>query len=165
MAITNGHPQCGWCHAVFTPKKPWQKYCSVKCQYTDNNNSKKRGQTNFGRCARCDASLANKKSHALYCSKTCKNMDHTFKHRSKTRVASVARRAELYRRDGGACYICLQPLAIDNFELDHLIPVAKNGSNHQENLAVSCTSCNRARGTRIGIAQYKKLMELRESQN
>ena len=161
MAITNGHLECHFCKNAYEQKKPWQKYCSVKCQYTHTNNKRKRDQTNFGLCARCGKSLREKKAHAIYCSKTCKSMDHTFKHRSKTRVHSVARRKEIYDRDRGKCYICNDPLTLKSFELDHLLPVARNGSNAPENLAVCCLPCNRSRGTKLGIRQLQKLFELR----
>lgn len=88
-------------------------------------------------------------------------MDHTFKHRSKTRVDGVARRKEIYERDQGKCYMCGKELTFKSFELDHLLPVSRNGSNGKENLAVSCQSCNRSRGTKLGIRQLQKLFELR----
>ena len=161
MAITNGHHYCLFCKLKFVQIRPWQKYCTIKCQYTDSNNQKKRGQTNFGNCSRCNASLENKRSNAIYCSKTCKSMDHTFKHRSKTRVLQTARRRELWDRDKGTCYLCNKQVSIREFELDHLIPVSRNGDNSAQNLAVCCMFCNRSRGTKLGIRQLEKLFELR----
>ena len=161
MAITNGHHPCLFCKTSFAAIKPWQKYCSYKCQYTHANNKKKRGITNTGLCARCGKSLQEKKSHAIYCSKTCKSMDHNFKHRSNTRIPGVARRKEIYERDNGRCYLCSNPMLFDSFELDHLVPVSRQGTNEPENLAVCCLFCNRSRGTKLGIRQLQKLFELR----
>jgi 5-methylcytosine-specific restriction endonuclease McrA len=161
MAITNGHQECLFCKSVFEVVKPWQKYCSYQCQYTHANSKKKRGITNKGFCARCRKSLEHKKSHAIYCSMTCKSMDHNFKHRSKTRTHGVARRREIYDRDNGSCYLCFTPISFESFELDHLVPVSRAGSNAPENLAVCCLSCNRSRGTKLGIRQLQKLFELR----
>jgi endogenous inhibitor of DNA gyrase (YacG/DUF329 family) len=164
MAITKGQLEqrvCLHCGKEYSPVKPWQKACSYVCAYTHRNDKRKRGITNYGECARCGSSLNNKKAHAIYCSKTCKSMDHTFKHRSKTRVAGVSRRKKIYERDNRQCYICHKQLTLLEVELDHLIPVAKNGHSGPENLAVSCRFCNRSRGARIGIEQLAKLDELR----
>ena len=152
---------CLHCGSTYQPTKPWQKACSYVCGYTRQNNKRKRGITNQKLCARCGNNLQHKKAHAIYCSKTCKSMDHNFKHRSKTRVQGVARRRAIYERDNRTCYICKTPLQLKDVHLDHLIPVAKNGSSEADNLAVSCGFCNRSRGTRIGTAQLNKLAELR----
>jgi len=164
MTITKGQLEqrlCLHCGSGYQPTRQWQKTCSYLCAYTRRNAANRRGITNNGACARCGNGLQHKKAHAIYCSKTCKSMDHTFKHRSKTRVTGVSRRKEIYERDNGKCYICQKQLALIEVELDHLIPVAKNGHSGPENLAVSCRFCNRSRGARIGIAQLAKLDELR----
>lgn len=164
MTISNGHQklkQCLNCNALFTPVRNWQKNCSNVCSYTRRNNLRKRDITNHGSCARCGKSLEHKKSHAIYCSKTCVSMDHSFKHRAKTRTQGTARRKAIYERDEGQCYLCKQPVSFKNFELDHLLPVSRNGDSSPQNLAVSCMSCNRRRGTKLGIEQLIKLSELR----
>jgi hypothetical protein len=152
---------CDVCGDKFLANKPWQKRCSHICGYTFQNKKNKKQQPNNKACARCSNSLANKKSNAIYCSKTCKSMDHTFKHRSKTRVLGVARRQAIYERDLRSCYMCLSPLEAKGFHLDHLVPVARGGDNSQTNLAVSCADCNKRRGTTIGVRQLEKLYELR----
>lgn len=161
MTISKGQQGiCIVCNKPFIATRYSQKACSYVCGYTVQNAKRKRGITNHGHCARCGKSLAEKKSHAIYCSKTCKSMDHTFKHRSKTRVLGVARRRYVFERDGGKCYMCGIELTLDTFELDHLLPVAKGGSNSESNLAVSCRRCNRSRGTRMGEQQLLKLSKL-----
>jgi hypothetical protein len=161
MAITNGHLVCPFCSTQFIKKSYQQIYCSIKCQYTDTNRKRALRRVNKGSCSRCGASLANRRVDAMYCSKSCKSMDHTFKHRSKTRVLGVARRQAIYERDLRSCYMCLSPLEAKGFHLDHLVPVARGGDNSQANLAVSCADCNKRRGTTIGVRQLEKLYELR----
>jgi 5-methylcytosine-specific restriction endonuclease McrA len=68
---------------------------------------------------------------------------------------------EVYKRDERKCYICQKELLINEVELDHLIPVSRNGHSGLDNLAVSCQFCNRSRGTTIGVDQLRKLLELR----
>jgi hypothetical protein len=152
---------CMACLAVYTPTRNWQKACSYKCGYTYRNNAKKRGVTNFRECARCSKGLQDKFANAIYCSRTCKALDHNFKHRAKTRTQGVSRRREIYERDGGQCYMCQKELELNQVELDHLVPASRLGDSSPANLAVSCMTCNRSRGTKIGIQQLTKLYELR----
>lgn len=164
MAITNGSKViCNFCSLPFEPKKSWQLYCSYVCGYNGQNAKKKRGITNLGHCARCGKELSHKKAHAIYCSRTCKSIDHTFKKRGKTRFTTTARRRVIFERDLATCYICKKSVDFTDFHLDHLIPVAKGGSSEPKNLAVACPQCNRRRGVRIGIEQFKKILELEES--
>jgi len=157
----NSPRTCNNCLATYKPTRDWQKACSRKCAYTYRNSLKKRGVTNFGTCARCNKGLQHKFANAIYCSRTCKAMDHTFKHRAKTRTAGVSRRREIFERDNRRCYMCHKDLALKEVELDHLVPASRFGDSGPQNLAVSCRGCNRSRGTKIGIQQLSKLYELR----
>lgn len=152
---------CQLCACSYTPKTKWQKACSYECGYRMQNAKIVRGQTNFGSCMRCGKSLKSKRANAIYCSRTCKSMDHTFKHRPKTRTVSTARRREIYERDNGMCYLCGISLNLKDIHLDHLIPSSRGGDSSPENLAVACAFCNQSRGSRITIDQLRKLFELR----
>jgi hypothetical protein len=149
---------CDVCLIQFQPKKKWQKRCSAKCGYTFQNKKIANPRLD-GNCARCNKSLAGKRKDAIYCSKSCGSMDHNFKHRSHTRITGVARRLEILNRDQAICYICNKKIT-DKFEIDHLIPVSKDGSNDASNLAATHPTCNKKRGSRIGEQQLSKLAEL-----
>jgi hypothetical protein len=56
-------------------------------------------------------------------------------------------RNEVWRRDGGKCVECG---SVQNLEFDHVIPVAKGGSNTARNLRILCEPCNRRKSDRIG---------------
>lgn len=165
MAIVNGleTKACQYCQTAFIPKRYWQITCSYKCGYYFQNAKKKRAVSNPGNCARCNAGLQGKRSNAMYCSKTCKSMEHTQKHRGKTRFATTARRFHIYERDNKSCYACGVALEFSKVELDHLVPVSRGGDSSPENLAVSCQFCNRSRGSKIGITQLFKINELRKT--
>ena len=64
---------------------------------------------------------------------------------TKTQREEVSKRAE------GLCEYCLSPEDFSNstFELDHIIPTAKNGETVSENLAFSCSGCNKYKSQRI----------------
>lgn len=54
----------------------------------------------------------------------------------------------LIERDGGFCHYCCRKLPAEIATLDHITPVAKGGSNHNENLVLSCRWCNEHKGTK-----------------
>jgi len=56
-------------------------------------------------------------------------------------------RNEVWRRDGGKCVECG---SVYNLEFDHVIPVAKGGSNTARNLRILCESCNRRKSDSLG---------------
>jgi len=153
---------CPICATDFFPVTSWQICCSYECGYKKQNAKHVRNNINEGRCARCNKSLRHKRKDAIYCSQTCGSMDHTAKHRAKTRVVGVARRRLIWERDDGLCYLCKKKTSFQQFELDHLVPVSRGGDNSENNLSVTHRSCNRSRGTRIEAAQLFRLYELRE---
>jgi 5-methylcytosine-specific restriction endonuclease McrA len=153
--------QCVKCGANFSQYRPNHLACSYACSYHHQNHRRPNNQ-NDGRCLRCSLSLNHRRLHAIYCSKTCKSMDHTAKHRAKTRTKGVARRYEIYERDQGKCYMCQQSISLDIAELDHLIPVSKGGSSDPSNIALSCRPCNRRRGANLGEKQFSKLAEMKK---
>ena len=52
----------------------------------------------------------------------------------------------VWRRDQGRCVNCGSQ---ERLEFDHIIPVAKGGSNTARNLQLLCERCNRKKGARI----------------
>ena len=55
-------------------------------------------------------------------------------------------RREVWRRDGGKCVKCDSR---EKLEYDHIIPVAKGGSNTVRNIELLCESCNRSKSHSI----------------
>lgn len=52
----------------------------------------------------------------------------------------------VWRRDGGQCVRCG---SAERLECDHIIPLAKGGSNTERNLQLLYESCNRKKGTEL----------------
>lgn len=48
------------------------------------------------------------------------------------------------------CAICFKPVR-KNYHVDHIIPLAKNGTNWPENLQVTCPTCNMSKGAKCPI--------------
>ncbi len=55
-------------------------------------------------------------------------------------------KAEVWRRDGGACVECQ---ATEYLEFDHVIPWSRGGATSVGNLQLLCRGCNLAKGARI----------------
>jgi hypothetical protein len=52
----------------------------------------------------------------------------------------------VWQRDQGRCVSCG---SIRNLEFDHVIPIAKGGSNTARNLQILCEACNRAKSANL----------------
>jgi stress response protein SCP2 len=63
-----------------------------------------------------------------------------------SRSVPPAVRAEVWRRDGGACVECQ---ATEYLEFDHVIPWSRGGATSVGNLQLLCRRCNLAKGARI----------------
>lgn len=53
-----------------------------------------------------------------------------------------------YRSQRGCCWHCGKELT-DVFQVDHLIPLSRGGSNAPENLVISCAFCNQSKNDRL----------------
>ncbi len=58
-------------------------------------------------------------------------------------------RESVYRRANGQCEYCLIPeeVTFASHEIDHVIAIKHGGMTTQENLALSCSVCNKRKGT------------------
>lgn len=55
-------------------------------------------------------------------------------------------KAEIVARDGLVCTYC--GTEEGPFDIDHVHPISKGGTNDPANLAVACAACNRSKGAR-----------------
>lgn len=82
-------------------------------------------------------------------------LDRLRKIRAREIQAAGARRERIpedvrnfvWQRDEGRCVACG---AEEELQFDHVIPVARGGSNAAENIQILCGPCNRAKGAAIG---------------
>ena len=52
----------------------------------------------------------------------------------------------IYESQAGLCYYCSSPL-LGVFQVDHMVPVARGGTNWPSNLCCACGGCNQAKRT------------------
>lgn len=43
------------------------------------------------------------------------------------------------------CIFCGVKLSFDNSTLEHILPISEGGTNHPDNLTISCKICNNSR--------------------
>jgi hypothetical protein len=77
---------------------------------------------------------------ALYAARGV-NMEHHL-----LRYHARKRRHQIILRDGYACRYC--GTTTRRLELDHIHPLSRGGSNDDDNLALACSPCNLAKGTK-----------------
>jgi len=58
-----------------------------------------------------------------------------------------------YHRQRGECAICSESIS-DGYDIDHIIPVSRNGVNTVGNIQLLCPHCNRTKHSKLPI-QYK----------
>lgn len=56
--------------------------------------------------------------------------------------------ADLLQIQKGLCAYCCEPLT-ETFQIDHIIPISKGGTNYPNNIACACRTCNRLKGDRL----------------
>lgn len=59
----------------------------------------------------------------------------------------------IFKRDGFCCQYC--GIKNTKFEVDHIIPVSKGGSDDHENLTTACFTCNRSKRNK-SAEEFKK---------
>jgi 5-methylcytosine-specific restriction endonuclease McrA len=66
---------------------------------------------------------------------------------------TVSQRNEIYKRANGLCEYCLSPekFSSSTFEIEHIFPTSLGGKTVLENLALSCSTCNKHKSHRISI--------------
>lgn len=53
-----------------------------------------------------------------------------------------------YERQKGRCYWCNVKVG-NTYDVDHIVPLSRGGTNWPENIVIACPSCNRSRGDKL----------------
>ena len=61
-------------------------------------------------------------------------------------LQTKARREAIHARERGACFYCLRRVTARVRCIDHVVPLARRGSNSYRNLVSSCAECNALKG-------------------
>ncbi len=63
--------------------------------------------------------------------------------------AEAVDRLTVYKIDQGVCGLCGRDADVEDFELDHIVPLACGGAHTYANVQVAHGPCNRAKGGRL----------------
>lgn len=61
---------------------------------------------------------------------------------------------EQYKRQRGECYYCSVKLG-KHYEIDHIVPLSRGGTNHPWNIVIACVSCNRSKHNKL-LSEWQK---------
>jgi len=77
-------------------------------------------------------------------------------------------RFEIFKRDLFSCQYCGKTPPNTILEIDHIVPVIKNGTNDVDNLITSCFECNRGKSknelTSLPENTQSKLLKIKEKE-
>ena len=65
------------------------------------------------------------------------------------RIIEDVSRAEIRRRDGDYCYLCLQFVSVHDETIDHLLPLKRGGDHTKDNIRIVHRGCNSKKGNRL----------------
>lgn len=68
------------------------------------------------------------------------------------------KRNVVYKRDRGICYLCGKKVSKKNWQLEHIIPLSRNGKHSYENVAVSHPKCNQMKRDKTP-EEYERWLE------
>lgn len=74
----------------------------------------------------------------------CPRHEHAHRERSKTE----ALKHHVWRRQLGRCAYCKKKPGEDQYDFDHVIPIAAGGKSTMENIQMLCRPCHRAKSRR-----------------
>lgn len=75
-------------------------------------------------------------------------------------------RLEIFCKRDGKCHLCAGKIRFENYgqytatgwQIDHVVPKARGGSDHPDNLEPAHSDCNNYKGTRSAIVVRRELM-------
>lgn len=66
-------------------------------------------------------------------------------------------RSEIYIRDKGRCGICGEFIPLNEFTIDHIVPISKGGTYDYDNLQCCCFKCNQLKSNEMPDDFYGKM--------
>ena len=126
-------PQCGG--LMLYPRFKPRKFCSHRCAQLGANNSFFKHGLSYTR------EYGNARSGRYYRRHPDRVAAHRHKRRALAGTFTEVDIAALLRRQHRRCALCRTSIA-RGYQIDHIVPVSKGGSNWPANLQLLCRLCN-----------------------
>ncbi|MEV4939546.1 HNH endonuclease [Streptomyces zaomyceticus] len=124
--------ECGACAAIFYTTVESKKYCDDRCQMRAYNRRREED-------GRLDKYRAERRQ----------------REREQADPSEVFRKADIYERDGWACWLCSEPInrsAVwpepDSASVDHVVPLSRGGGHTMANARAAHLRCNLVKSDR-----------------
>jgi hypothetical protein len=154
---------CQECGIQYESSRSETIYCSKKCK--ESNRARKwkenlEASKSVRNCLHCGVEIPKTmRADAKFCSEVCNSAAHQLVRNLARRAGDIERsvvfRLEIAERDNWICGICHEevdrtlshpdPLCAS---VDHIIPLARGGTNDLDNLQISHLRCNLSKGAR-----------------
>lgn len=122
-------------------------------------------KTSTGVCAECI------KEYSLWYRKLYKEEYRASANNRRARIKEVGGTFtakdidKLFLSQDGLCTACDENLSISGYEIDHIYPISKGGSNWPENLQLLCPPCNREKSAKLPEEWEKIVKRKRKKRN
>ena len=78
----------------------------------------------------------------------------------RRRMFTTQERNLVYNRTEGHCGICGRFIPLEEYTIDHIIPLSKGGTNDLSNLQPCCSFCNKAKDDSVGDDFYSRIVRI-----
>ena len=79
---------------------------------------------------------------------------------SRRRLFTTQERNLIYNRTEGHCGICGRFIPLEEYTIDHIIPLSKGGTNDLDNLQACCSFCNKAKDDSLGDEFFDRITRI-----
>ena len=79
---------------------------------------------------------------------------------SRRRMFTQQERNLVYNRTEGHCGICGRFIPLEEYTIDHIIPLSKGGTNDLSNLQACCSFCNKAKDDSLGDEFFRRIQRI-----
>ena len=79
---------------------------------------------------------------------------------NRRRMFTPQERNLVYNRTEGHCGICGRFIPLEEYTIDHIIPLSKGGTNDLSNLQACCNFCNKAKDDSLGDDFFRRIQRI-----
>lgn len=148
---------CNECGEPFKPRRCDGVYCSKAC-YQRGNARRPKFTPEQRACLECGSEYTARRHDARFCRAKCAFAFHgrARMNRARTGVNALYVDRQIFERDGWMCWLCGEPVDPTlsrkhrrGATIDHVIPLARGGSDTPDNVRLAHWECNHDKHMKI----------------